>query len=315
MTDTPPPALALPTAAPRSSVLRGILLMCLGVAMFPFLNAAAKLLTQHYPVPEIVWARFTGHLVWVVILFFPRRGWRLFLAHRPLVQIARSFLLFGSTMFFVSAIGRLPLATASAIGFTSPFIVTALSVPLLREPVGPRRWAAVCIGFLGALIVVRPQPALSGAATLLALYAACCYALYQIMTRKGGAHDSAETAIVYAALVGSVVSSLMAPWFGMRLPELPLHWLLFIATGFFGGIGHYFVGRALQSVPAAIISPFGYVEIVGTTALGYLIFGNFPDGWTWVGVAIIVVCGIYVGYRERVRRAEARAVSAGAEPL
>src|SRR5215472_5368378 len=93
--DTPPPALALPAAAARSSVLRGILLMCLGVAMFPFLNAAAKLLTQHYPVPEIVWARFTGHLVWVVILFFPRRGWRLFLAHKPLVQIARSFLLFG----------------------------------------------------------------------------------------------------------------------------------------------------------------------------------------------------------------------------
>jgi drug/metabolite transporter (DMT)-like permease len=312
MTNAPDPALAAPaaTAAPRSSILRGILLMCLGVAMFPFLNAAAKLLTQQYPVTEIVWARFTGHLIWVVILFLPRRGWRLFAARRPLLQIARSVLLFGSTMFFVSAIGRLPLATASAIGFTSPFIVTALSVPLLREPVGPRRWAAVCIGFLGALIVVRPQPTLSGAATLLALGSAGCYALYQIMTRKGSAHDSAETQIVYAALVGSLVSTLMAPWFGLRLPELPLHWLLFVATGFFGGIGHYFVGRALQTVPAAIASPFGYLEIVGTTALGYLIFSNFPDGWTWLGVAIIIACGLYVGYRERVRRSAAAAAGA-----
>jgi drug/metabolite transporter (DMT)-like permease len=291
---------------PRSAIVRGILLMCLGVAMFPFLNASVKLLTRDYPVTEIVWARFTGHLIWVVILFFPKHGWRIFAARRPALQIARSFLLFGSTMFTVSAIGRLPLATASAIGFTSPFIVTALSVPLLGEPVGPRRWAAVCVGFLGALIVVRPQPSLSGPATLLALCAAGCYGLYQIMTRKGGAHDSAETGIVYAAVVGTVVSSLVAPWFGLRLPATPLDWLLFLAIGFFGGVGHYFVGRALQNVPAAVIAPFGYVEIIGTTILGYLIFANFPDFWTWVGIAVIIACGLYVGYRERVRRAEAR---------
>jgi len=132
--------------AARSHALRGILLMCLGVCMFPFLNTAAKLLTADYPITEIVWARFTGHLVCVLLVFMPKRGWRIFAASRPFVQIARSFLLLGSTSLFVSAIGHLPLATASAIGFTSPFIVTALSVPLLREPVGPRRWAAVVIG-------------------------------------------------------------------------------------------------------------------------------------------------------------------------
>jgi drug/metabolite transporter (DMT)-like permease len=295
-------------AGAHPSILRGILLMCLGVAMFPFLNASAKVLTSSYPITEIVWARFTGHLVWVIILFFPRRGWRLFLVSRPMVQVARSFLLFGSTMFFVSAIGHLPLATASAIGFTSPFIVTALSVPLLGEPVGLRRWAAVSVGFLGALIVVRPQPSLDGWATLLALGASCCYGLYQIMTRKGSADDSPETAIVYAALVGTLVSGLIAPWFDMRLPAQPLHWLLFLATGFFGGIGHYFVGKAFQIAPAAVLSPFGYVEIVGTTILGYLIFANFPDRWTWCGVAIIIACGIYVGYRERLRRSAGKSV-------
>jgi drug/metabolite transporter (DMT)-like permease len=125
------------------------------------------------------------------------------------------------------------------------------------------------------------------------------------MTRKGAAHDSAETAIVYAALVGALASSVIAPVFGMKLPAEPLHWVWFLATGFFGGLGHYFVGRALQNAPAALIAPLGYLEIVGTTTLGYLVFSNFPDEWTLLGVAIIMACGLYIGYRERVRRAQA----------
>jgi len=298
---TPPPQLTFEQAASRR-VLRGIALMCLGVCMFPFLNASAKLLTADYPIVEIVWARFTGHLICVLIAFMPQKGWRIFAAHRPMVQISRSFLLLASTSLFVSAIGHLPLATASAIGFTSPFIVTALSVPMLREPVGPRRWAAVGIGFIGALIVIRPHASPDSWAALLVLGSACCYGLYQILTRKGGTHDSAATAIVYAALVGTVVTSAIVP-FHFRLPASALDWALFAALGIFGGFGHYFVVRGFQNASAAIIAPFGYIELVGATLLGYAVFGNFPDGWTWVGVAIIVACGVYVGYRERVRRA------------
>src|ERR1700682_4423901 len=108
---TPPMSQTAAASLQRAAVLRGMLLMCLGVAMFPFLNAAAKLLTIDYPVTEILWARFTGHLAWMILLFLPRRGWRLFAAHRPMVQIARSCLLLGSTAFYLSAIGRLPLAT------------------------------------------------------------------------------------------------------------------------------------------------------------------------------------------------------------
>ncbi len=297
-------------AAPRDGTLRGIGLMCLGVAMFPFLNASAKLLTEDYPIAEIVCARFAGHFVWVSLLFFPRHGWRLFVPRRPLVHIVRSCLLLASTAFFVSAIGRIPLATASAIGFTTPFIVTALSVPMLAEPVGVRRWVAVGIGFLGALIVIRPQPTGDNGAMLLVLCNATCYSLYQIFTRKAGTHDSAETAIVYAALVGTVAMLIIAPFFGPRLPTRPLDIVLFAGLGFFGGFGHYFVGRAFQLAPAALISPFGYLELIGTTIIGYILFRNFPDGWTWVGVAIIVVCGIYVGYRERLARAKARDLQA-----
>ena len=120
------------------------------------MNAAVKLLTAHYPASQITWARFTGHLIVMLLVFLPQYGWGLLRTRRPAVQIGRSLLMLASNLLFVMAIGRVPLATASAIGFTSPLIVTALSVPLLRESVGWRRWSAVLVGFAGALLVIRP---------------------------------------------------------------------------------------------------------------------------------------------------------------
>ena len=285
----------------QSDALKAILLMCVGVSMFPFLNACVKLLTAHYPIIEIVWARFTGHLLVMLAVFVPSRGWSVFRARQPAIQIARSFLLLGSTAFFVSAIGQVPLATASAIGFSSPIIVTALSVPLLGESVGPRRWSAVLVGFLGVLIVIRPGIGLLEPATLLLLGSAGCYALYQIATRRGGAHDSAETAIIYAALVGTIATSLLVP-LSFEIPHRPVDAALLASLGVFGGVGHYFVVRAFRLGPAALISPLGYLELVGTTTLGYLIFGNFPDSWTWAGAGLIVASGLYIAFRERRRR-------------
>ena len=139
-----------------TTVLRGILLMCAGVSMFPFMNAAVKLLGARYPATEIVWARFTGHLIVMLLVFLPQYGWRLFATRRPAVQIGRGLLMLIGNALFVIAIAHVPLATASAIGFTAPLIVTALAGPLLREHVGIRRWSAVLIGFAGALMVIRP---------------------------------------------------------------------------------------------------------------------------------------------------------------
>jgi drug/metabolite transporter (DMT)-like permease len=293
---------AADAASPRQNdALRAILLMCLGVSMFPFLNTCVKLLTAHYPVMEIVWARFTGHFLTMLAVFLPSRGWAIFRAHRPAIQMTRSFLLLGSTAFFVSAIGRVPLATASAIGFSSPIMVTALSVPLLGESVGPRRWSAVLAGFIGVLIVVRPGSGLLGPATLLLLASASCYALYQIATRQGTIHDSAETGIVYAALVGTVVTSLLLP-LGFEWPHSLADAALFAGLGVFGGVGHYFVIRAFRLGPAALISPLGYLELVGSTTLGYVVFANFPDSWTWAGAGLIVASGVYIALRERRRR-------------
>lgn len=290
------------TTGPRQSdTLRALLLMCLGVSMFPFLNTCIKLLTPHYSMIEIVWARFASHFLVMIAVFLPGQGWRIFRANRPGIQIVRSFLLLGSTVFSVSGIGYVPLATASAIGFASPIIVTALSVPLLGESVGPRRWSAVLVGFIGVLIVVRPGGGQLTSATLLLLCASSCYALYQIATRRGSRHDSAETGIIYAALVGTVVTSTLVP-LSFEAPHGAFDALLLASLGVFGGAGHYFVIRAFRLGPAALISPFGYLELIGTTTLGYLVFNNFPDWWTWIGAGLIVASGLYIAFRERRRR-------------
>jgi drug/metabolite transporter (DMT)-like permease len=282
-------------------ILRGILLMCLGTMFFPFMNAAVKLLALNYPIAEIVWARFTGHVVIMLIVFLPRYRWSLVLPKRPVVQIGRSLLMLVSNMVFVMAISSVPLATASAIGFTSPLIVTALSVPLLHESVGWRRWSAVLIGFIGALIVIRPSTGLHDPAVLLLLFSATAYALYQIATRWVGRYDNAATGIVFAALIGSLAMSFVLP-FVFVMPRTLFDAGLFLCLGLFGGAGHYLIIRAFQLGPAAVMAPLGYVELIGTATLGYLIFDNFPDAWTWVGALVIIASGIYIAFRERVRR-------------
>jgi drug/metabolite transporter (DMT)-like permease len=185
--------------------------MCAGVALFPLMNAEVKLLAARYPVIEITWARFTGHLIVMLIMFLPQYGRRLIATRRPLVQLARSFLMLVSNGVFVLAIGKVPLATASAIGFTSPLIVTALSVPLLHEQVGWRRWSAVFVGFAGAVLIIRPGHALADPAVLLLLVSSGAYALYQIATRWVMAFDNPAIGIIFAALVGSLGTTMLLP--------------------------------------------------------------------------------------------------------
>jgi drug/metabolite transporter (DMT)-like permease len=295
-------SLRAPAEAARAApdVLRGILLMCAGVALFPLMNAAVKLLTARYPVIEITWARFTGHLIVMSIVFLPQYGWRLIATRRPLVQLARSLLMLVSNGIFVLAIGSVPLATASAIGFTSPLIVTALSVPLLREQVGWRRWSAVVVGFAGALLIIRPGTGFHDPAVLLLLLSSGAYALYQIATRWVMAYDNPATGIIFAALLGSVGTSLVLP-FVFVMPQSLFDLVMLLSLGGLGGLGHFLVIKAFQAAPASVIAPLGYVELLGTAVLGYLIFGNFPDAVTWVGAMIIIASGLYIAMRERKR--------------
>src|SRR5579875_2688415 len=202
----------------------------------------------------------------------------------------------------VAAIGRVPLATGSAINFTAPLLVTALSVPLLGESVGWRRWSAVLVGFVGALIVIRPGSGFRNPAVLIMLLSAAAYALYQIATRWVAAYDDAAVGIIFTALLGALATSLALP-FAFVMPKSLTDLALFAGLGLLGGSGHYLVIRAFQCGPAAVIAPLGSVELIGSAALGYLIFGNLPDLWTWAGAALIIASGCYVALRERRRAA------------
>ncbi len=288
----------------QQAILRGIAYMCLAVTAFVCLNASGKVLTEfEMSTTQIVWSRYFGGLVLLLFLFAPRHGLRLVKTSQPRIQIARSLLLVASSLFYFKGLSYIALPTAAAISFTSPLFITALSLPLLAERVGPRRWAAVMVGFVGAIIVIRPGMEGTHWAVSFILISTACSVFYQILTRRVAGLDHATTSATYPTLFGSVLVSLFV-LFDWTTPHSWLPWLLFASLGVFGGIGHYFLTKAYEFGPAAVISPFNYLQLVGATITGYFIFGEFPDHLTILGASIIVTCGLYIAHREGVRHRE-----------
>lgn len=290
----------------RQNMARGIAFMCLAILLMPVMNGIAKALTVDYPLAQVVWARFTGHFVAMTIVFWPLRGWRLFKTAKPSLQFARSAIMFISNGCYIAALSTVALATASAIMFTAPLMVTALSVPFLGERVGIRRWSAVIVGFVGALIIIRPgfdTPDFDASALGLTLLfcSAALFAIYQILTRKLSDRDTAETNIVYTGLVAAVVMSFAIPAVFV-MPKTVLDGALFLIVGIIGGFTQYFVAKALEQAPASVVSPYLYGELLLAAMVGFAVFGDFPDYWTWIGAAVIASSGIYIAYREGLSR-------------
>lgn len=284
-------------APARAAVLRGVLFMLGATALFITMNTCVKLLSAHLPAVELVWARTLGHLVFIVALFAPTHGgWRLFVTRRPLVQVSRSLLLITSTSCFFFAIGHVPLADATTISFTAPIIVTVLAGPALGERVSGAHWAAIGIGFAGALLVIRPTGGGFNPHALLVVGSAATYAGYQILTRHVAAFDAPETTVTYSALVGTALLSLIVPFY-WTTPARLWHAALLVLLGLLGGLGHYCVARAFAIVPASIVSPFHYAQLVWAALLGYLVFGDVPGATTWLGAALIIGSGLFIALR------------------
>ena len=288
-----------PFPAAVYSPLRGIAYMCLAAAMLPFMNACAKFLGSEiggdFPTAQIVWARYAGHLLFIVMAFMPTRGPRLFATRSPGTQVFRSLLLLTSTVLYFAALQFLPLAMAAAINFTAPFIVIALSVPVLGERVDRGRWLAVIIGFVGTLIIIRPGMDTPHWSVMLVIGCAISYALFQVMTRKLAGQDDQATTIAYTAIVGTIASSIVLP-FEWRMLAAWDQWLAFISIGFFGGFGHYFAILAYRYAQASQVAPLIYGQLIGSVIIGFFMFGEVPDAMTWQGAAIIVASGLFVVY-------------------
>ena len=291
----------VPASPPaRDHILRSILAILFSVACFSVLNAISKTLTQHYPVVQVIWARYVFAFVFMMALFLPRSGLALFRWHNVGSQVVRGLLLFFSSFLYFHGIVYLPLATAASISLTSPLIVTALSARFLGEPVGVRRWIAVCLGFIGAVIVVRPGHANFEWHSLLIVASTLCSAFYQLFSRRYGQAERPDASATMATIVGTVVALPMLP-FEWTTPAFGWDWVLFVAIGICAGVGHYFLTIAYSQAPAATVAPFNYVQLIGAAILGYLVFDNIPDFWTWVGAAVIVCSGLYLGHAERLR--------------
>lgn len=277
---------------------RGAMLMVLATMFFVALDTIAKYLTQYYPVQQVVWARFSFHLLFALAVLYSQAGGSL-RSRRPGLQLVRSLFMLLANGLFIFAIREMKLIDASAILFVGPLIVTALSVPLLKERVGPRRWAAVGVGFVGAMVIIRPGPGIFESIAMLPLIGAFSFALYQIATRVLSHADKPLTTLVYTAALGTAVSSLVVPWYWVT-PDL-FGWALLALAGLFGALGQLALIKAIQAAPLPVIVPLNYLTLVWVTITGFVVFGDLPDAQTLTGAAIIVSAGLYVLHRERVR--------------
>lgn len=281
--------------------VRAISLVVVAVCFFTCLDGTAKYLitVEKLPVTQIVWMRFFGQFLFIVLAVGMVSIPRLLRTNRLRHQILRSVLLLFSTLLNFLALRHLRLDQTTTIAFLAPLTVALLAGPVLGEWVGWRRLMAIMGGFAGILVAIRPGIAAFHPAFLLALGCMLSYSCFILLTRYLAAYDTSEVTLFYSMLVGTVAVAplAMANWVW---PAGISTWVLLLSLGIWSGIGHYLFIVAHRWAPASTISPFIYAQLLTVTAFGYLVFGDLPDLWTLTGSAIIVASGIYLLHRERI---------------
>ncbi len=284
-----------------NGLLAGVAFHLSALILFVAMDTLVKQLTAGYAVPQLMWARFLFSFIVVALVLRITTGhfpWR---SRAPALQALRSVLLAGCNLMFSSALAHIPLVDATAVGFASPLMTVALAAVWLREKVGWRRWTGVGIGMLGVLIALRP-PFLTGAepphwATLLPLGTAALFAVYQILTRKLAAIEDSRVTILHTGIAATLATSAVQP-FVWTWPPL-FDWGLLVALGVLGGAGHGLLVLAYARAPVSLLAPLSYTQLVWAVLAGVLVFGQWPDAWTFAGACIIAAGGVLVAIPER----------------
>ena len=304
MVEPPLPASPLPlqtsagaAASPRVvSPSRAILLMVGSLVFFCIMDALVKDLGTRYPTMQLMFFRSLFAFVPILLLILHGGSLRALRVHSIGGHILRSLVGVGAMFCFFYAYVRMPLADVVAISFAAPVFVVALSVPLLGEKVGPRRWAAVLVGFVGVLVMIQPDASLLSSVALVPLIGTLFFALAMIVLRKLGRTETSASVAFTFTLACTVISGLALPfvWIAPDLPDL----LALIAVGLLGGVGQILMTAAFKHGDVAVIAPFEYTSMIWATLLGFVFWGEVPGLNIWIGVAIVMASGLFILFRE-----------------
>jgi drug/metabolite transporter (DMT)-like permease len=278
--------------------MKAITFNLLAWIMLPIMDGFAKYLSSDLPVLQITWSRYFFTVVFTLPIMFFFYNKQLVWTDKPKLQILRGIILLCANICFFYSISIISLAKALTLAFIAPLIVTAFSPVLLGEKVGVRRWTAVIIGFIGSLVVIRPGFVELNLASFAALGTGLMYGFYLIITRKLSTSDNPLLTLLLTGLVGAVIISCVVPFIWVK-PTLN-QWSMMAGIGVFACIGHLFLILSLKYADASKLAPFSYFEIITNIIIGYYFFNNFPDNWTFLGLFIIILSGIYISRREAV---------------
>lgn len=283
------------TVAARSNG-QAISVICIGIFCLVINDAMAKWLTAYYSPLQIIFMRNLLAMPMILVMVLCIGGRSLLRTHHLRTHALRGLLLVGGAYTFFLGLKFLPLAEATSLVFAAPIFITALSVPLLGEQVGWRRWAAVIVGFVGVLIIVRPGAAAFQPASLVVVVTAVLYALIMISARRIDQRESVWTLMLYVVLFPLLFSGLAVPlvWQAPQLSHLPQ----IFGMAVFGTLGMTLISQAFRLAPAAIVAPFDYTALIWASLLGWLVWGEIPGVWTYAGAAVIIASGIYIVIRE-----------------
>ena len=276
--------------------MKAITFNLLAWVMLPIMDGFAKYLSTDLPVLQITWARYFFTVVFtfpIMFLFFKKN---LVWTDKPKLQITRGIILLTANICFFYAISIISLAKALTLAFVAPLIVTAFSPIFLGERVGVRRWSAVIVGFIGSLVVIRPGFVEINLASIAALGTGVMYGFYLIITRKLSTSDNPLLTLLLTGVVGAIIISFVMPFVWVK-PNFN-QWSIMAAIGIFACLGHFFLILSLKYADASKLAPFSYFEIITNIIIGYYFFSDFPDNWTFLGLFIIVLSGIYISRRE-----------------
>ena len=278
--------------------MKAVTFNLLAWVMLPIMDGFAKYLSSDLPVLQITWARyfFTVAFTLPVMFFFFRKN--LVWTDKPKLQLIRGLILLTANVCFFYSISIISLAKALTLAFIAPLIVTAFSPIFLGEKVGFRRWSAVIAGFIGSMVVIRPGFVEINLASLAALGTGVMYGFYLIITRKLSSSDNPLLTLLLTGVVGAIIISFVMPFVWIK-PTLN-QWSMMAAIGIFACVGHLFIILSLKYADASKLAPFSYFEIVTNIIIGYYFFSDFPDKWTFLGLFIIILSGIYISRRENI---------------